>query len=606
MQYKNRISMMLDFTLRIKRFFVFSSLTAVVAMFIGFMTPLVIGFTVDSVIGNEGLRLPGPLMLIYETLNPPGENAGDSARGSLALSLLICTAMIVTFALTEGVLSYLSRVNMAKFSERMINNLRTKLFSHTQNLPFEWHTKNQTGDTIQRCTSDVETVRRFVFQQFLEVLNTMIMVIIATVIMLSLNYIMAIVVLIYLPAILLYSYFFWGQIAEKFGACNEAEGALMTKVQENLTGVRVVRAFGREKYELETFDEKNIDYTNKWLSLGNTFGVFWGLGDVVAAAQMLSVIVAGSILAARGSFTIGELLVFISYTQLIIWPVRQMGRIMTEMSKTGVSMNRIKAIFDASVEVDVPDAVEPPMDRDIEFKNVSFAYDENPVLQDVSFTIKSGTSFGILGATGSGKSTITYLLNALYDLPEDCGSITIGGVPVFKIKKSYLRKNIGLVLQEPFLFSKTIKENIDIAVRKGDLERIREKAKIAAIDDNIMSFVKGYDTIVGERGMTLSGGQKQRVAIARTLMMNAPVMVFDDSMSSLDMETDAKIRQSLKTDTAGATVILISHRITTLMKADVIMVLEDGKISEIGSHEELVAMEGIYKRVYDLQSGYYE
>jgi ATP-binding cassette subfamily B protein len=377
----------------------------------------------------------------------------------------------------------------------------------------------------------------------------------------------------------------------------------MAKVQENLTGVRVVRAFGREKFETDKFEEKNVDYTDKWTSLGGTFGIFWGLGDVVAGLQMLFVIVVGVLLATGGTLSIGELLVFISYTQMIIWPVRQLGRILTEMNKTSVALARIKQIFDSPTEKDAPNATEPPINQDIEFKNVSFTYGDKPVLKDVSFSIKRGTTFGILGATGSGKSTITYLLNALYDLPEGCGSITIGGVEVSKIKKSYLRKNIGLVLQEPFLFSKTIKENIDIAVRDDNIDRIREKSRIAAIDENIVSFAKGYDTIVGERGVTLSGGQKQRVAIARTLMMNAPVMVFDDSMSSLDMETDAKIRESLRTDTAGATVILISHRIATLMKADVIMVLEEGEVAEIGSHRELIAKDGIYKRVYDLQSG---
>jgi ATP-binding cassette subfamily B protein len=228
------------------------------------------------------------------------------------------------------------------------------------------------------------------------------------------------------------------------------------------------------------------------------------------------------------------------------------------------------------------------------------------VLKDVSFTIKRGTTFGIMGATGSGKSTITYLLNRLYDLEEGSGTISIGGVDITQIKKSYLRRNIGLVLQEPFLFSKTLLENIDIASREGDIEKVRDKAKIAEVDENIMGFAKGYETIIGERGVTLSGGQKQRVAIARTLMMNAPVMVFDDSMSALDMETDAKIRESLREDTAGATVILISHRISTLMKADVIMVIEDGEVAEIGSHTELVEKDGIYKRIYDLQSGYTE
>ena len=591
---QSALPMLITFTIKIKRFFVLSIAAAIAASLMGFLSPLVVGFTVDSVIGSENSVLPEPIMSLFNWL---------SDDGSFASQLLVCVAMVAVCALIGGLFNYLSRVNMAKFAERMINNLRTKLFAHTQSLPFQWHTKNLTGDIIQRCTSDVETTRRFVFQQLIEILRTIILVTIAIIIMFSLNPIMATVITAFLPLVLFYTIFFFKRIARNFLACDEAEGALMVRVQENLTGVRVVRAFGREKFETERFDEKNIDFSNKWSALGGTFGMFWGMGDVVSAVQLLSVIVVGSVLAAGGTLTFGELLVFISYAQMIIWPVRQLGRILTEMSKTGVALGRIKEIFDAPAETDAPDAAEPPMDCDIEFNNVTFTYDEKPVLKDVSFTIKSGTTFGILGATGSGKSTITYLLNALYELPEDSGSITIGGVNVSNIKKSYLRRNIGLVLQEPFLFSKTIFENIDIVGRKHDMDRIREKARIAAVDDNIMSFMKGYDTIVGERGVTLSGGQKQRVAIARTLMMNAPVMVFDDSMSSLDMETDAKIRESLRTDTEGATVILISHRISTLMRADVIMVLEDGEVAEIGSHSELVAKEGIYRRVYDLQSG---
>jgi len=586
--------MLAGFTLNIKRFFLFSILAAAVAALLGFVSPLIVGYTVDAVIGDEAATLPGPVMWLYEELREPG---------SLLQNLMLCAIFVAVCAVSAGFFNFLSRVNMAKGSERMVNNLRTQLFAHTQRLPFEWHTKHLTGDIIQRCTSDVETFRRFVFQQFLEVMRTVILVIIAMFIMFALNPLMAGVVTVFLPIIFVYTIYYYKRISDEFLSADQAEGALMAKVQENLTGVRVVRAFGREIHETKMFNEKNTDFANKWISLGGTFGRFWGIGDAVAGIQLLCVISVGSYLAATGSFTIGDLIIFISYTQMLIWPVRQLGRILSEMSKTGVALNRIKEIFDAPGEVDAPDALKPPMDQDIEFKNVNFTYDEQPVLKDVSFTIKKGSTFGILGATGSGKSTITYLLNRLYDLPEDGGTITIGGVDVAQIEKSYLRRNIGLVLQEPFLFSKTILENIDIASRGKDLKRIREKARIAAVDENIMSFTKEYDTIVGERGVTLSGGQKQRVAIARTLMMDAPVMVFDDSMSSLDMETDAKIRESLREDTAGATVILISHRISTLMKADVIMVLEDGKIAEIGSHGELVELDGIYRRVYDMQSG---
>ena len=587
-------NMMYGFTHKLKRFFLLSILASAVASILSFLIPLVIGFTVDSAIGGMDSSLPGPIMWLYKSLRGSGFPGAD---------LVICAVLIAACALVAGFFNYLSRVNMAKGSERMINNLRIKLFRHTQRLPFEWHTKNQTGDIIQRCTSDVETVRRFVFQQLIEVLRTVILVVIAMVIMFSLNLIMAAVVTVFLPLVMWYTAYFFKRVADKFRACDEAEGELMVRVQENLTGVRVVRAFGRERFETERFDEKNIAYTNKWTSLGGMLGLFWGIGDSVASLQLLCVMVAGAFLAVYGSLTFGDLLIFLSYTQMLMWPVRQLARVFSEMSKTGVSLKRIKEILDAPEETDAPDAVSPPMDRDIEFNNVSFAYDGQPVLDNVSFTIKSGATFGILGATGSGKSTITYLLNGLYNLQPGCGLISIGGVDISRIGKAYLRRNIGLVLQEPFLFSKTILENVDIASRGRDLDKVREKATIAAVDDNIVSFPKGYDTIVGERGVTLSGGQKQRLAIARTLMMDAPVMVFDDSMSSLDMETDAKIRESLRIDTAGSTVILISHRISTLMNADVIMVLESGKVAEIGSHNELVAKNGIYRRVYDLQSG---
>jgi ATP-binding cassette, subfamily B, bacterial len=314
--------------------------------------------------------------------------------------------------------------------------------------------------------------------------------------------------------------------------------------------------------------------------------------------------VLGAVEASHGVITLGEFLVFVFYNSMLVWPVRQFGRILSEMSKTSVSLSRIKEIVSEEEEKDIPGAVTPPMDKDIEFKNVTFEYEgQKPVLKDLSFKIKAGTTFGVLGGTGSGKSTIMYLLDRLYELPEDKGAIEIGGVDIRKIKLDHLRSNIGFVLQEPFLFSKTIQENIDAFQGTKNMEQIRHFAEVAAVDDAIMGFSKGYDTIVGERGVTLSGGQKQRVAIARMLMQRSPVMIFDDSLSAVDSETDAKIRGALKDNTAQSTVILVSHRITTLMNADIIMVLEDGQISEMGTHSELLQNEnGIYRKIYDIQS----
>ena len=411
---KNRtIKMMIGFTRGIRRFFLVSIAASALASLMTFLTPLIIGFTVDSVIGGEAASLPAPVMRLYDLLG------GSGIFGS---ELVVCAILVALAALLAGVFNYQSRVTMAKGAERMIDNLRTTLFRHTQSLPFEWHTKNLTGDIIQRCTSDVETTRRFVLNQLIEVLRTAIMLAIVMVIVFSLNTAMAIVLTAFLPVILFYSAFFFLRVAKEFLACDEAEGELMVRVQENLTGVRVVRAFGRERHETALFDEKNIAFTNKWLSLGGTFGAYWGIGDSVSALQLLCVIVVGSFLAADGALTFGELLVFISYTQLVTWPVRQLGKVLTEMSKTGVSLGRIREILDEPGEAEPPDAEKPPMDRDIEFRDVSFSYVDaadcpQKVLQNVSFKIKSGSTFGILGATGSGKSTITYLLNRLYDLP---------------------------------------------------------------------------------------------------------------------------------------------------------------------------------------------
>ncbi|MDR2600456.1 MAG: ATP-binding cassette domain-containing protein, partial [Oscillospiraceae bacterium] len=407
MQYNSRLDMMMSFASGLKRFFLSSLITATVAAFMGFLSPLIVGHTVDAVIGDSSdSLLPAPILWIYNSLN---------TENTLTASLIICSGMILTCALIAGLFNYLSRVSMAKGSERMINNMRIALFTHTQSLPFEWHTKNQTGDIIQRCTSDVETVRRFVFQQLLEVVRTIILASIAIIIMFSLNVVMATVVTVLMPVVLIYTVYFFHKIAHRFLEADEAEGELTVRVQENLTGVRVVRAFGREKYETERFDEKNVAFMKKWDVMGSTLGYYWGLTDFVSFIQFLSVLVVGSYLAAttvgtNNQFTVGDLIVFLSYTGMLIWPIRQLGRIITEMSKMGVSLKRIKEIFDAKGEEDAPDAIEPPMDRDIEFENVSFAYEENPVLKDVSFTIKRGTTFGIMGATGSGKSTITYLL----------------------------------------------------------------------------------------------------------------------------------------------------------------------------------------------------
>jgi ATP-binding cassette subfamily B protein len=572
---------------------IISAAATIIKVGASFATPQIIRFTVDSIIDDVPFSFSGPVMNFIEYIG---------GREGIRQNIWICAVFVLALAVITSICDYIGRLTMAKGTEGIIKNIRDKLFDHIQKLPYSWHIKNQTGDIIQRSTSDVEVVRNFINTQLSEMFRTIILVIISLILMFSMNVKLTLIVLIFIPIVVLYSAIFYGILSKKFLLADEAEGELFTATQENLTGVRVVRAFGREKYEIEKFSEKNNKFSDLWVKLGYQLGYYWGIGDLVTGIIVMTIVITGSVYSVNNVITLGEFMAFVSYTSMIAWPLRSFGRILGELSKTKVSAERICEILREPEEQDRPNSLTPDMKKDIEFKNVTFTYEGNvPVVNDISFKIKAGTTYAILGGTGSGKTTLMHLLNRLYDLPEDCGSITIGGVDIRDINREHLRKNIGMVLQEPFLFSRSIKENISIVNSDADFEAIREVSSIAQVDDAIDSFSKGYDTIVGERGVTLSGGQKQRVAIARMLLQNTPVMVFDDSLSAVDSETDAKIRYALKKRKKSSTVILISHRITTLMQADTILVLDKGRVSDIGTHEELINREGIYKSIYDVQ-----
>ena len=559
------------------------------------LTPQIIRMTVDSIIGSE--ELPG----WFTALGLQRLLQGDTAR-----VLLLAAAAVLAAAILSGVFSFLARINTARASENAIKSLRDALYGHIQKLPFSWHTAHQTGEIIQRCTSDVEVIRNFVSAQMVEVFRIVFLIVMTMAIMFSMNVKISLVVAVFIPIIALYSFFFSSKISKRFMDADIAEGKLSSTVQENLTGVRVVRAFGRENFEIKRFDERNNHFADLWIRLGHMMTTYWSTGDFIMALQVLTVICVGTVSAVHGEITLGEFLAFVSYNATLTWPVRSLGKILAEMSKTGVSLERVSYILLAEPEHDPPRALQPPMDRDISFEHVTFGYEnQKPVLDDVTFTIPASSTFAILGGTGSGKTTLMHLLNRLYDLEPGCGRITIGGVDISRISRSYLRKNVAIVLQEPFLFSRTIRENIGITAQERDrdamLEYVRAAARSACVDEAIEGFAQGYETVVGERGVTLSGGQKQRVAIARMLTQNAPVMIFDDSLSAVDAETDAKIRQQLKEKMGSATTILISHRITTLMQADRILVLDNGRVADLGTHEELIARPGIYRDIYEIQ-----
>ncbi len=561
-----------------KKYFVMAVFASFITTILNSLTPQIFRFTIDSVLGSNQYPF-------------------------LSEHLWIMALVVIGVAVMSGIFLYVGRVGTALAGETFAKNMRDALFVHVQKLPMSWHDKNQTGDIIQRCTSDVEVIRNFVVTQLLEVFRTSFLVIVSFAMMMSMNVKLSLIVLAFVPVVVLYSAIFYRLIARRFTDADEAEGELSTVVQENATGVRVVRAFGREKFEMDRFREKNDAFAKLWIKLGTLSGLYWGVGDLITGLQVVTIIVLGAVEAVRGTISVGEFVAFASYNTTLVWPIRGLGRILSDMSKAGVSFERVDYIIRGEEEgYSEQKRKSEQLTEDIQFSHVSFSYEDGQdVLSDVSFEIPAGTTFGILGGTGSGKSTIVQLLTRLYECEKNGGTIRIGGRDIREIPLEELRDKVGMVLQEPFLYSRTIKENICASRPDVSMEEIRKAAQIACVDDAIMSFPDGYDTLVGERGVTLSGGQRQRVAIARMLLSRSPVMVFDDSLSAVDAKTDYQIRLALKKERGDSTLILISHRITTLMGADQIMVLNHGKIEELGTHEELIEREGIYRKIYEIQ-----
>ncbi len=573
--------------------FVFSMIATLCVSLLELIYPQIIRLLCDSIIGNDPID-PASIsgMLVTSTIG----------IGYLRENLWAVAVIIIVFAALIGVFKYLSTLLNTSAAETLCETTRNTLFEKIQSLPYAWHTANPTGDIIQRCTSDVETIKRFLSEQLTQVVSTVMLIILSIVFLSDIHSTFAIIATVSVPIVVTFSGGFHKLIRKGFAKCDENEGVLSSIVQENLTGVRVVRAFGRETAEIDKFTAQNKKYTGTWLYLCKILAGFWATNDIIACVQVMVIILSGVYLCVDGDITVGDFLAAVSYNAMLTWPVRRLGRMISEMSKATIALDRLGYIVNSESEKDPENAATADMSGDIEFNGVTFSYDgrEN-VLDDVSFKIKNGTTLGILGGTGSGKSTLVQLLCKLYSLPEGGGSITVSGVNINSISSKSIRENIGIVLQEPFLFSRTISENIAISKDAATDEDIDASVKIACLDKAISDFKNGYDTVVGERGVTLSGGQKQRVAIARILLRGTPVIIFDDSLSAVDAETDSLIRAAIKRELAGSTVIIISHRISSIMHADNIIVLDKGKIVENGTHGELLETDGIYKRVFDLQ-----
>ena len=563
----------------------------ILSSIISLLSSLIFGYTIDSVI-DDG-ETTNSILILFEKLLGGKEYIREN--------LYILAIALVVVALLSALFMFLRYYHQTIVAERLNENLKNHLYTHIEHLPFSYHKKVQTGDLVQRCTSDVDRIRTFFSGQIEEIVATITSAVFALYVMFSLNVKLSYIVLLTLPIIFFICFYFFNRIQKQFVDSDEKEAAMTVDIGEALNGVRVIKAFNREKYELNKFLKLSDEYKDVTSKMIVSLGYNWGFSYMVNMFGILTIILIGIKLVSNGEISTGNFLVFISYETTILNQIRNLSRILSDFGKVVVSCRRISEILDEKAE-DLESGSTPDLNGDIIFNDVCFKYDDDDkyILKDINLDIKKGETVAIIGPTGSGKSSLIHLLDRLYDVTS--GSITINGYDVNDIAKGYLRKNVGVVLQESFLFSKTIYENIKTSNESIDSKAIEKACMIASVDDVIKSFDKGYKTIVGEKGVTLSGGQKQRIAIARAIVNNTPIIIFDDSLSAVDTKTDAKIRKSLKDLSSASTIIIITQRVASAKDADKIVVIEDGKISAVGKHEDLIKEDGLYKRINDIQS----
>ena len=566
--------------------FLFEILSSALQMLI----PIILGTTIDSIIGSE--EPTNKIMISF--INFLGGR--DLVRERLGIIAIAFIAISFSIALLNFLRPYMS--GRATYS--ISRGIRDNIFKKISSLSIKDMASITTGDMLQRASSDITQFETIISTTMMALLGNISYIVISLITLFTINAKLALASISLMPFLLIGTYLFDRSVVKVFDEFEQSEARLTATVQENLSSYKVVRAFFKQKHEINKFEEASMDLANKDYKIMEYFAYFWSIAEFLCFLQIALIAIFGVIMHRSGSVSVGEFTAVFAVALNMVWVVLGTGRMLSRFTRVTVAIRR----FDEVLEMDSEDLDSGVSDIDIKgeinFDKVSFSYDgAHDAIKDLSFTIEAGKTLGVLGLTGSGKSTLVSLIPRLMEYD---GSIKIDGAELNTISKRKIRENISIILQEPYLFNKTIKENIAYRWPNASDEEIIKAAKIADIHDDIMNFPDGYDTIVGEKGVSLSGGQKQRLAIARTILVHTPIIIFDDALSAVDTQTDINIRTALSQNEKAQTKIIISHRISTLMNADKIIVMKRGKKIQEGTHEELIHEDGLYKTIYEIQN----